>query len=123
MFTDGLLWLQSQLSAHAGSAIVYHAGQTSIEISDAVLGKSEYETEDGTGAKIRSIVTDWLIAPARLQIDDVQFEPVPGHRIDQTVDGVTRRYEVQNLGAEGCWRFSGPSRDRYRIHVREIPVG
>jgi hypothetical protein len=119
--SNGLSWLQSQLAASAGEAITYVAETNTIEIPNAVFGKSEYESDDGTGLKIRSIVTDWLISPDQLTVDDEPLEPKPGHLIQQIVGSVTRTFEVQTLGDEGCWRWSGPSLDRLRIHVREIP--
>ncbi len=121
MVSSGLAWLQQQLAANAGQEVVYRAGRETIAIPDAILGNSEYESEDAAGAIVRTVVVDWLIPPNRLTSDDARLEPKPGHQIDHTVDSVTRRYEVQNLGDEGCWRYSGPSRDRLRIHVREIP--
>lgn len=120
MISNGLAWLQSQLVASAGTAIIYHAGPIAIEIPDAVHGKSEYETHDAAGVVVRAISTDWLIAPARLTSSGEPVEPSPGHRIEHTEAGVTRWYEVQPLGGVMCWRWSGPSHDRLRIHVREI---
>jgi hypothetical protein len=31
-----------------------------------------------------------------------------------------RKYEVVNLGGEGCWRWNDPYRQTYRIHTKEI---
>ncbi|HMP78422.1 MAG TPA: hypothetical protein PKD54_03110 [Pirellulaceae bacterium] len=121
MIKSGLAWLQNQLATYAGEAIMYHAGSTSIEIADAIMGRSIYEIEDAGGATVRAEVTDWLVNPARLSINDQAFEPEPGHRIEQVINGIVRRFEVQHLGSEPCWRWSGPSRNRMRIHTREIP--
>lgn len=105
----------------AGESVVYRAGNVTIAIADAVPGATDSESTSETGVMIRSKVTDWLIFVARLVSNSVAIEPQPGHRIEHTVSGVKRVYEVQNLGDEECYRFAGPVRDRYRIHVREIP--
>lgn len=123
MVSNGLAWLKQQLTAHAGQAVVYRAGSVEIDIDDAVLGASEYDAEDAAGVTVRVEVVDWLIDPDQLEIDDEPFNPQPGHRIEQTIAGTLRRFEVQNLGRDqGCWRWSGPSRNLYRIHTREIPA-
>jgi hypothetical protein len=110
------------LARTCGQAIVYKAGAVSIEIADAILGSSLHESEQATGAMIRVKSTDWLIDPAKLQDEDGDaIEPTAGHYIEHTVSGIKRTYEVNPFGSNPCWRFSEPSRDRYRIHTREIP--
>jgi hypothetical protein len=108
------------LARVCGQAIVYKAGAISVSIPDAVLGSSLHESEQATGAVIRVKSTDWLIDPAKLVHNNQAIEPTPGHRIEHTVNGVKRTYEVNPIGSNPCWRFSEPSRDRYRIHTREI---
>ena len=105
----------------AGQAITYIAGSNEIEIADAVLGQTIYESETTPGIKVRSNVIDWLVLIPRLVDDATPIEPAPGHRIVQAIDGVTRTFEVSKLDGEDCYVFSGPSRDRFRIHTREIP--
>lgn len=104
----------------AGVAIVYGAGSIEIEIPDAVLGNTPTETEDAGGAKLRATQADWLINVSRMVDGDTAIEPTPGHRIVWVDGDRTRTFEVQVLGPEGCYRWSGPTNDRYRIHTREI---
>jgi len=104
----------------AGQSVVYKAGAVSIPISDAVLGSSSHDLEQATGAMIRVKATDWLIDPAKLVHNSVAIEPEPGHLIEHTINGVKRTYEVNPFGSKPCYEFSEPSRDRYRIHTREI---
>lgn len=120
LITSALAWLQSQLAEHASTAITYHSGATEIEVPDAVLGKSVYESQDAAGVTVRSNHVDWLIAPGRLVIDDSQVEPQPGDKIVHTSGSTTRTYQVVPMGTDPCWRWSGPSHDRIRIHVQEI---
>lgn len=120
LISSGLAWLQSQLAQNAGSAIVYHSGPHEIEIPDAVLGKSMYESQDAAGVTVRSGAADWLIAPGRLTVDGSSIEPQPGDKIVHTLGSTVRTYLVVPLGNEPCWRWSGPSHDRMRIHVQEI---
>ncbi len=107
----------------AGVAVVYHAGDVEIEIADAVLGNTPTEVEDvGGGAKLRAIQLDWLILVVRMVDGAEAIEPTPGHRIVWEDGDRTRTFEVQVLGTDGCYRWSGPGHDRYRIHTREIPT-
>lgn len=122
MITNGLAWLQSQLAEHASTAVTYVRGTDQIEVPDAVLGKSTFESQDVAGGiTARSILLDWLISPSRLEIQGQSIEPAAGDEIWHVSGSTTRRYQVVPLGMEPCWRWSGPSRDRMRIHVQEIP--
>ncbi len=106
----------------AGQKIVYRAGLKTICIDDAVFGATTAEGTTDVGTTVRSKVTDVLIMVTRLVYEEQAITPTPGHRIEHTVAGVKQTYEVQSLGVnDGCWCYSGPTRDRYRIHLREIP--
>lgn len=120
--TQKALELASRAAAKvSGQPITYAAGSIEIEIADAILGKTPTELQDAAGAVFRSQVIDWLILRDRMiDADDNPIEPSPGHRISMTADGVIRLFEVQTLDPEGCWEYSGPTNDRYRIHTREI---
>jgi hypothetical protein len=86
------------------------AGQADADVR-ATFGKTDYEVADGYGATIQSHVIDFLILA-----DELGLEPEPGDVI--VADG--RKYEVMNLGGEGCWRWSDPYRQTYRIHTKDI---
>lgn len=120
-FQTALTIAANAQAALAGESVVYRAGSISITIADAVLGSTDYESTTEAGVKLRSKVTDYLIFVERLVSSGQSIEPTPGHRIEHTVAGSKRTYEVQRVGDEPCYRFAGPVRDRYRIHVREIP--
>ena len=64
-----------------------------------------------SGLTINSQVWDFLILA-----EELGFDPEPGDVI--VANG--RRYEVMNLSGEGCWRWSDPYRQTYRIHTKDI---
>lgn len=112
----------ASLARVSGVAVVYQAGGISIAIPDAVPGETPTEIDDiGKGFRVRATVADWLIHVARLVHDGDSIEPMPGHRIIWTDGDRVRTFEVQMLGQDECYRWSGPLHDRYRIHTREIP--
>ena len=69
------------------------------------------EVSDESGLTVTGRVWDFLILA-----DGLGFEPEPGDVI--AADG--RVFEVMNLGGEGCWRWSDPYRQTFRIHTKEI---
>ena len=121
-FLNAIELAERAQAAFAGQEIVYHAGTIQVQITDAVQGHTQYESVDENGATLRSRMTDWLIMVASLVSNNQSIEPTPGHRITHSDGTTTRTYEVQKMGDEGCYRFSGPAFTRYRIHVREIPT-
>jgi hypothetical protein len=97
-------------TAHCSSPVEYRRPPDAVTVS-ATYGKTDFEVADESGLTIGSHVWDFLILA-----DALGFEPEPGDVI--AADG--RRYEVMNLGGEGCWRWSDPYRQTYRIHTKDI---
>ncbi len=110
LLRTGSAWLEQMRTAHCSSPVEYRRGEEATAV-DATFGKTEYEVADESGLTIGAQVWDFLILAA-----DLGFEPEPGDLI--VADG--RKYEVMNLGQEGCWRFSDPYRQTYRIHTKDI---
>ncbi len=77
---------------------------------NATFGKTDFEIIDEAGLTVGSHVWDFLI-----RADELGFEPESGDIIAAS----GRKYEVMNLGGDGCWRFSDPFRQTYRIHTRD----
>lgn len=111
-FHGALAWHSAQLAAAAGQAVTYKRGATSIAVPDAVEGKTEFETEDGDFSRVRGSQTDWIVRRTRIT---AIYPPAPGDIIETATD----QFEVQNLGAEPCFRRMH-SDNLVRIHVRYI---
>jgi hypothetical protein len=102
--------------------VSYVREATTIPLTKPILGASSQEVNDDNGIVVRSKAHDWLIDPTDLVISDTPFEPEPGHRIVVNLGAGSETWEVQNRGADGCWRWSGPARNRMRVFVRRIPA-
>jgi len=110
LLRQGAQWLEQQRTAFCSSPVAYHR-PPEVYAVNATFGKTDVELADEAGLTIRSSVWDFLILA-----EDLNFEPEPGDVI--AADG--RRYEVMNVGGEGCWRWSDPFRQTYRIHTKDI---
>jgi len=110
LLRQGSQWLEQMRTAHCSSPVGYRRPPDGI-IVNATYGKTGFEIADESGLTIGSHVWDFLILA-----DELGLEPEPGDVI--AADG--RRYEVMNLGGEGCWRWSDPYRQTYRIHTKDI---
>jgi hypothetical protein len=115
---------QAAATLHAISGrddVSYVRESTTLNLTKPILGASSQEVTDDNGIVIRSKAHDWLIDPTDLVISSASIEPTPGDRIVVNLGAGTETWEVQNRGADGCWRWSGPARNRMRVFVRRIP--
>ena len=120
MLQDGLAWLDAQRASHMASPVEYRRDPDAFAVN-ATFGKTDYEVADESGLTIGSHVWDFLITADELSPEG--FEPEPGDVIAAPSAGsgqAGRKYEVMNLGGEGCWRWSDPYRQTYRIHTKDI---
>jgi hypothetical protein len=116
---------QAAATLHAISGrddVSYVRGSTSIELTKPILGASSQEVTEDNGIVVRSKAHDWLINPTDLVISAAPIEPAPGDRIVVNLGAGNETWEVQNRGVDGCWRWSGPARNRMRVFVRRIPA-
>ncbi len=110
LLRDGGVWLERQRTAHCSSPVGYSRDGATSTVS-ATYGRTDATLADESGLTVVARVWDFLILA-----DELAFEPVAGDVI--TVDG--RRHEVLDLPDEGCWRWSDPYRQTYRIHTKDI---
>jgi len=100
-----------------GRDVIYRRGGLSAAL-EAVEGKTDAAVDGQYGAVIVERIKDWVVERADLELGGEPAEPEPGDAIE-VPDGETRwRYEVQELSNGVCYRFSGPGRERFRIHTR-----
>jgi hypothetical protein len=108
---SGMTWLNQQRQAHMSSLVVYRREGIAPVALGATHSRTDIEIADDYGATISAFVEDFLVPS-----DVPTFEPEAGDVI--VADG--RKYEVMNLGGEGCWRWSDPHRQARRIHTKDI---
>ena len=113
LLRQGSQWLEQMRTAHCSSPVEYRTpGKTPDAYTvNATFGRTGFEVANESGLTINAHVWDFLILA-----DELGFDPEPGDVI--AANG--RKYEVMNLGGEGCWRWSDPYRQTYRIHTKDI---
>lgn len=115
MLRTGSGWLERMRTTHAASTVEYRRPPDTKTVP-ATFGRTEYEVENESGLRTGATAVDFLILTSDLS--GMFDQPRPGDWI--VADG--RRYEVMNLGAAGCWRWSDPYRQTYRIHAKDTGV-
>jgi hypothetical protein len=108
--------------AHLATAIVYRRPSTgqAVELI-ATPGQTAFRISDETGGTVLSRTRDYLIRAADLTLAGVAIEPEPFDRIEETVAGQTRTFEVLRPSRdEPAWRWSGSDRQTYRVHTKEV---
>lgn len=106
-------WLQTQMQAHASTAVTYHTDAGSVSV-DAGIGSTKHETLNREGFPVTVQTRDFLIPASVLEV-----EPDRGHLIKQTgADGTVHVYEVTSPGPRiPPWRWSDRHHSRRRIHT------
>ena len=110
MLADASSWLAGKLKAHASSEVEYRRDAETFTVQ-AVFGKTDYEVQDESGLRIGGFVCDFLILA-----DELGLKPEVG----DVIAAHGRKYEILDLGADGCWRWSDPYRTTMRIHTKDI---
>ena len=110
LLRQGSQWLEEQRDAHCSSPVEYRRDAQVLTVN-ATFGRTSFEIADESGLTVGSHVWDFLILAEALGL-----EPEPGDVI--AANG--RQYEVMNFSSDGCWRWSDPYRQTYRIHTKDI---
>ena len=119
LLEQGAAWLTDQLHWHASTEVVYQRGVDQVAVK-AVIGKTEFEVDDDSGAIQRVQSRDFLIRTADLRFFDVPTLPRAGDRIREPVGERTLVYEVLAPGNEPHYRFSDPFRKLLRVHTKHV---
>lgn len=110
LLQQGSEWLEAQRTAHCASPVEYRRPPETKTVQ-ATYGRPDYELAEESGLTVGGHVWDFLILA-----DELGFDPEAGDVI--AANG--RQYEVMNLGGDGCWRWSDPYLQTYRIHTKDI---
>lgn len=112
----GAAFLHAKLIANASRPVLYRRGAQEATVQ-ATIGRTLFRFDQDGGVTIRVETRDYLVAPGDL---GALFPPQSGDQVDETVDGITTTFEVTGPGGEPEWRWSGPDRQRMRIHSKRI---
>ena len=110
LLRQGSEWLEQQRTAHCSSPVEYRCKGATMNVM-ATFGRTEMELADESGLTITAQVWDFLINSESLIREPEAADVIAANG---------RRYEVMNLGGEGCWRWSDPYRHTYRIHTKDV---
>jgi hypothetical protein len=115
----GAEWLAEQLAAHAAETVYFHrppVASGSASAIPAVLGRSEFDVDQGDGGLVRIIAHDFIVAVA-----DFEFgEPAEGDRFIVGTLGAGEVYEAMSIPGEPAWRYTDEFRTQYRIHTKHV---
>jgi hypothetical protein len=119
LIQHGLDWLEGQRKEHLSRAVTYRRGSLSVEVL-ATVGATGFEADDGSGIVVEMEARDYLIAASDLVLDGEKTLPERGDEIVEIVDGVTRVYEVMDLGPEKHAVACDPDGRTLRIHTKLV---
>lgn len=109
LLAQGAAWLEQQRTRHLATTVTYVRDDLQIEIA-ATVGRTKYETDDGTAVRVEFTDRDYLILAADLVLDGQVKEPARGDLIREG----PREFEVLD------WRFSDPYRQTLRITTKHV---
>ena len=115
----GQAHLADQLKSHASIEVVYRRGAGEVTVR-AVVGKTEFEIDDGAGGRLHIQSRDYLIQAADFVVANEPVLPVAGDEIRETRGNKTFVYEVLAQGGEPQYRFSDPFRKLMRVHTKHV---
>jgi hypothetical protein len=115
LLRKGSDWLERMQAKHASQEVVYCRASSSTAVP-AILGKSEFDVDDGAGSLVRYESRDFLILKEDLKLDEIRIEPLPGDRIVSEC----QQFEVMQIPGQPCWRWSDAYRRRFRIHTKFV---
>lgn len=120
MLADAMSALGDAMDSSMSEEVEISNGKFTTTGVSAVIGRTRAEQVfDGQGSTVQNSTTDFLIAKSVYTLNDEEVEPQLNHTITRA-NG--QKYRVTPvIPDEPPWRWmSDVSRDRYRIHVREI---
>ncbi len=84
-------------------------------------GVSEFANDEAGPVQREWRSADFIVTASRLTQAGATFEPEPGDRIETTINGTTRVYEVMQPGAGiPCFRYGQPEEITVRIHTKRV---
>ncbi len=110
-----------RMGEYSPTTIVYHRGDDSTVITDAMVGRTAFRTSDQFGtSRLEWGDRDFLIPVSSLVIDGVSVVPNEHDWIEEiTLDSNSRRaFELVAPNDEPVWRYADQTKMLYRIHTK-----
>lgn len=115
LLDDGASWLLAQTQAAAGKSATYIRGSSRTSVTVVRRSRGE-RIDDGNGIPVVVRRHSIVIASAELE-----HEPRPGDRIEETVAGSLVTWEVlPPEDGEPCFRWWNREQTAYVIHVTQV---
>lgn len=115
----GQAHLANQLKANAGTEVIYLRSADEVTVQ-AVVGRTEFEIDNGAGGHLHIQSRDYLIQTADLVLANEPVLPQAGDEIRETRGNKTFVYEVLAQGGEPQYRFSDSFRKLLRVHTKHV---
>lgn len=109
LLAQGAAWLEAQRTKHLTREVIYVRGNDQVMVL-ATIGRTRFETDDGTAVRVEYTDRDFLIVAADLVLAGQPTDPERGDLIRD--DG--REFEVLD------WRHSDPYRLTLRITTKYV---
>jgi len=119
LMQDGATWLGEQLQAAAGRSVTYRRGNRSATLT-AVPSQHEYDVLDEDGFATKRQSYDFVVTAADLVLGSDTIEPRPGDRIDDTINGEERHFELMPLGDRPCCEWHDVTGIQLIVHCKRI---
>ena len=119
LMASGTAFLNRSVKATHGVTVVYSRGAVSATLT-AVVGRTVFSRNTPNGAAVEIGERDYLINVADLVLSGSAVEPVKGDRITEVINGISLVFEIVPPLGEPAWRYSDPSRTKYRLHMKKV---
>lgn len=110
---------QKAARATHGVEVAYRRGDRVAWVT-AVRAKTDVPVSSQYGALLVHRMRDWIIDSEDLCLDGEYVEPEAGDKVEVPVGDAAREYEVQEHPNGEVFRYSGPGRERFRIHTTHM---
>lgn len=135
MLRDGQAWLQAQREAFMSHPVLYvrpgdnPPDSTLVCTVNATAGMSKFTVTDSNGFLVEIEAHDYLITASTIILgndpafDGETYQPQAGDQIFDTINGVVKKYQVQNVQGEKCWVWSDKiAHLTMRIHTKDMGI-
>lgn len=121
LLATGSAWLSGVMQAHAAKSIAYRRGTSSVTISNATVGRTEFEIVDQNQMLVKVESRDYIFSASQLVIASATVLPEQGDLIDEVVGAETWTFEVMAPAPRSApWRYSDPYHQRLRVHTKLV---
>jgi hypothetical protein len=120
-FDDDFAAVETLFTEVFGVAINYSIGGSVVITGlDAQVSINQYQVFDSDDIAGIANSRDYLVTKADLLNGITPFLPAPRHRITETIDGISRNFEVMQMPGRPCYEPADAADRMLVIHTKEI---